>query len=392
MIAGAILFKVLAGILVLGVLIFVHELGHFLFAKFFKVGVLEFAIGFGKKVWKKQVGETRYSIGVIPLGGYVRMVGDDPRVYNEDVAAEGDGPGFEIQAIGDLTKEQEAMLTDKSRWLLEKRFWPKFLIVFAGPLFNILFAWFLAFSLFAYYGEDIPVTEAKIGDMFPDFPAEKAGLEKGDLVTHVGGAPVQKWKEFATKIRATGGDTVTLDILRVSESGDTEKLKIDLTPQRESEEVALLMGDGEPGFVIGVHPMYETSPVGLGRATLLSGTHVLGVAMLSVKSVALLVQGAVSPKHISGPISIVEAAGDSAEKGGERLLLFVIFLSVSLAILNLLPIPVLDGGHIVFFTIEAILGRPVSLRVQEYATGTGLVILLCLTLFAVGNDILRLVS
>lgn len=385
------ILKVFAGIAVLGVLIFVHELGHFLLAKYFKVGVLEFAIGFGKKIWSKRIGETRYSIGIIPLGGYVRMVGDDPRVYTAEPNT-GDGPGFEIQAVGDLSKEQEALLADKSRWLLEKSYWPKFWIVFAGPAFNILFAWFLALGLFAYYGEDKPVNEARIGDMFPGFPAEKSGLEKGDLVTHVEGIPVSSWTEFAGAIRKSEGEALTLDVLRAADTGDVQKLQISLSPQEESEEVALLMGNGEKNFVIGVHPLYQSFPVSPARALKLASFHVVGVAALSVKSVSLLLQGAVSPKHISGPISIVEAAGDSAGKGVERLFLFVIFLSVSLAILNLLPIPVLDGGHLVFFTIEALLGRPVSLRVQEYATGTGMVILLCLTLFAVGNDILRLVG
>lgn len=391
MVAGLVAFKIIMGVLVLGLLIFVHELGHFLLAKYFGVGVLDFSIGFGKKIWQKQVGETRYSIGLIPLGGYVRMVGDDLHAYSEAEEA-GETPDMKLQAVGPLSVEQQAMVRDKSRWLLERSFWPKFWIVFAGPAFNIIFAWFISLGLFAFYGEDTAVPEARLGETFEGFPAAEAGLLKRDLVTHVNGAPVSLWKEFATAVRASGGEPVTLTVERQSEIEGNRTLELTLTPKQESEEVAMLLGDGKPGFVIGVQPLFESKPVSAVRAVNLASQHVLGVAALSIKSVALLLQGAVSPKHISGPISIVEAAGDSAEQGAERLMLFIVFLSVSLAILNLLPIPVLDGGHIVFFVLGAILGRPVSVRAQEYATGTGFMILMCLFIFAIGNDLVRLVG
>jgi regulator of sigma E protease len=154
--------------------------------------------------------------------------------------------------------------------------------------------------------------------------------------------------------------------------------------------MALLSNSTKPTYVIGVQPLFEPEKVTLKQAFIMGSFHVVGVSVLSLKSLYWLVKGAVSPKNIGGPISIVKAAGKSAERGLERLVLFIIFLSVSLAVLNLLPIPVLDGGHIMFFTIEALLGKKLSLNIQERATQVGMAMLLCLMIFAIGNDIVQL--
>jgi regulator of sigma E protease len=386
--SSAIIFNVIVGVLVLGLLIFVHELGHFLFAKLFKVGVLEFAIGFGKKIVTWRRGETRYSIGLIPLGGYVRMVGDDPRSL-EAGKADQSGPGFDIQEIGDLTEEQKAMINDRSRWLQEKGFWPKFWIVFAGPLFNLVFAWILAVALFATYGADKPVTAARMGELFPDHPAEKAGLKRGDLITKINGEEIKNWKDFSKKVRKSDGSQLNMQLVREVD-GNVQTKEITVTPELESTEMALLSNSTKPTYVIGVQPLFEPEKVTLKQAFIMGSFHVVGVSVLSLKSLYWLVKGAVSPKNIGGPISIVKAAGKSAERGLERLVLFIIFLSVSLAVLNLLPIPVLDGGHIMFFTIEALLGKKLSLNIQERATQVGMAMLLCLMIFAIGNDIVQL--
>ncbi len=379
--------KILLGLFVLGVLIFVHELGHFLLAKFFRVGVLEFAIGFGKVIWQKRIGETKYSLRLIPLGGYVRMVGDDPRNYTKSGEP---GPGFEIQAVGDLSPEQQAMVDDRTRWLLERSFWPKFLIVFAGPAFNIIFAWLLAVGVYGLYGRDEPIeAPVTIELLHEDFPAEQAGMQDGDIVSAVNGQPVADWKEFLKAVEANAESAIALDVIRKKADAE-ESLKFNLVPQEQSQEMALLTGSKDKKrMLIGVRPAMRVVDVPLSKALSYGTIHVVNMASLSVRSLYWLVSGQVSAKNISGPIAIVDAASKSADRGLQGLVLFMIFLSVSLAVLNLLPIPVLDGGHILFFIVETVIGGPVSLKTQERATAVGMIFILALTVFAISNDILK---
>ncbi|WKZ56792.1 MAG: RIP metalloprotease RseP [Bdellovibrionota bacterium] len=380
---------IVLAITVLGILIFVHELGHFLFAKWNGIGVLDFSIGFGKKLWKRKIGETTYSLGLIPLGGYVRMVGDDPRAV-----AAGQGLPAEsgdLEAVSTLDDEQARLMADQSKWFLKKGYWAKFWVVFAGPLFNLLFAWFLAIGSIALFGFDSPQNLAKIGEVFPGLPAEKAGLQRGDLVRSVNGVPVTTWEELASKIAGSGGEPVTLEITRQGESGLEQQHTLTLNPTQEIGELALLEGkDPKKSFKIGIVPSTERMPASLQEAFIGGTNHVLFLSYMTVKGLYGMIQGIISPKHIAGPIFIFQQAAKSAKRGVDYLIEFMIFLSVSLAILNLLPIPILDGGHLVFFTLEALRRKPLSLRVQEVANQFGMAVLLLLMVFALGNDLLRL--
>jgi regulator of sigma E protease len=392
MLISALTVKIIVGLVVLGVLVFVHELGHFIFAKLCKVGVLEFSIGFGKKLWAKRIGETRYAVRLIPLGGYVRMAGDDPReVYGLGSSEEKDKKKFTLEPVEEVTDELERkILADKSKWFLEKGVLAKVAIVLAGPGFNLLFGWILSIAVFFFYGASDLVDQPIIGEVLSGHPAEKAGIQSGDRIISIDGVKLKTWAGLANTVRGSEGREMSFEIER-TENGEAVTKSLKIAGEPESVEMALLNdSEAKKSFVIGIAPLFEDRQVGILDSLKFATLHVLFTCKLTLRSFGLLIKGAISPKHIGGPITIIKEAAGSAEKGLEKLLVFMIFLSISLAILNLLPIPILDGGHLVFFLVEFLKGGPVSLRMQEFANQVGLLLLLALMFFAVGNDIVRL--
>lgn len=379
----------LVSVLVLGLLIFVHELGHFLFAKWNKVGVLEFAIGFGPKIFSKKMGETAYSLRLIPLGGYVKMVGDDPHdVFGVESA---ETKSEEVEIIDEDTKR---LMGDKSRWFLTKGYLPKLSIVLAGPGFNLLFAFLLASASFYTWGAGEHVNLPIIGDTIPGYPAEKSGLKSDDKVISINGENMTTWEGLAQTIANSGGKELVLKVERKSPEGPVENIDIKVAGSSESSEIQVLSGKpAKPGsYKIGIMPSVERKPVGLADSIIGGAGHVWFVSQVTVRGLVGMVQGAISAKNIAGPIFIFKEAARSAKKGIEALFDFMIFLSVSLAILNLLPIPILDGGHVLFFTVEAIKGKPVSLGTMRWANNLGMLVLLALMVFAMGNDIVKLIN
>lgn len=387
---------VLAPLGVLCVLIFVHELGHFLLAKFHKVGVLAFSIGFGPILWKRTIGETTYSLRLLPLGGFVRMVGDDPRMLNmppsvlSDPKAVEDSENSPLEAI-DLEPMQVRLFEDKSRWFLLKGFWPKFWIVFAGPAFNIIFAFLIAISSLAIFGRSI--NEPVIGGVMEGLPAEAAGLKTLDRVLAIDGTAIATWDDLAEAVRHSGGRKLTLRIeSTLADKGVGGEIR-DLTVTPELDP---LISEDSPEdqkiYRLGIKGSPNREPVPFGEAVRDGSLWVANMTVGIAWSLKELFSGNVSPKHISGPIGIMKEVKRSADEGPVSLVAFMIFLSVSLAILNLLPIPVLDGGHIVFFVIEALKGGPLTVRFREVANGVGMFLLLALMIFAIGNDLLGIFS
>jgi len=382
----------LAAVLVLGVLVLVHEFGHFIVAKWCGVGVLKFAIGFGPPIWKFRRGETEYQIGPIPLGGYVRMVGDMPdpitgpqvtdkvvRVeeFVEQGALEKEVPYREV-----LSPEAEAMLKDRSRWFIEKGFWPKSAIVIAGPLFNLFLTIALIFCCLVVYGERKMETVPRLGSIMLGSPAEKAGLKEGDIVKTIDDKEISTWENLALTIRDGTGLPVKL---KISREGSEQVIVAQPLPKS-----TVVDGVSKTSYFLGfLHPgSYTHTPVSIGTAAkaaiLVTADNVLSIYY----GIWSMIQGSISPKELAGPLYIFQAAGDQAEKGLEDLFYFVAILSVSLAVLNLLPIPILDGGHLMFFILEAILG-PISVRKKEVAQQLGFAVLLSLMAFAFKNDIFR---
>lgn len=396
---------IVTAVLVLGALVFVHELGHFLVAKFFGVGVLEFALGFGPVLLRWQGKETAYSLRAIPLGGFVRMTGDDPGlVYGEGTADDSKVAGASpIEGTQeDLSPEQQKLLKDESRWFLKKSYLPRIAIVLAGPVANFLFAWVLAFATYMVVGMpnviDGPVT---IGAIQKGMPAEVAGLKSGDRVVSIDGKAVQSFKELVDVVRSSGGKALQVSIRRSKGAASAEgaeqdeELVIPVQPLADaSPELDVLEGrEVNQTYRIGITPgmanVKYTKIDGLSAAGA-AGRQVYELSAQTIRVLRGLLTGLLSPtKTIGGPIEIIKQTAASANEGWMAIVGIMIFLNVTLAVMNLLPIPVLDGGHLVFFTLEQLRGKPLSMRAQIAATNVGMVILLSLMVFALGNDLVR---
>ncbi|MEW6297390.1 MAG: RIP metalloprotease RseP [Thermodesulfobacteriota bacterium] len=350
---------ILKVVLVFGLIVFVHELGHFLAAKWVGVGVERFSFGFGPKLVGKRIGETEYMVSAIPLGGYVKMVGED---VGEEVSA-----------------------ADVKRSFAHQPLPGRFLIVLAGPFANLLTA-FVVFSVtFFSFGVNVPVDEATVGGVVPGLPAQKAGLESGDEVLQVGGVPVRTWEELAQRIQQSEGKAIPLTVKKP----DGRVVDVTITPELRSDPVA---GAGEANYVIGIERVFRLEEVSFGRAVQLGAEQTWLWTALIVKSVAMLLSGEVSTKELGGPILIAQVAGQQARLGLDYLLRFTAIINVNLAVFNLLPIPVLDGGHLLLFLIELVRGRPLSLRSREVAWRVGFLVIVTLIVLVFYNDIARLVG
>jgi regulator of sigma E protease len=341
------MINVISAIFVGGLLLLVHELGHFLMAKLRKVRVEKFSLGFGPKIISHRIGETQYLLSLIPLGGYIKMAGDSPE----------DKP------------------TGASYEFLSKKVSERLGVVAAGPLMNVILA-IVIFTIVFSLG--LPHLTGSIGTVLKDSPAGKAGLKAGDKIISINGKPVEDWNGLTKIIQRSPNKQLPLEIERGS-----EKLSLMVTPALE--------GISQVGL-IGITPDYEKSVIkkyspftSLGLA--LSRT----LELIKIIYIGLwqLITGQVSLKYIGGPLLIAQLAGQQAQLGLINLFLFIALISVNLAVLNFLPIPILDGGHILFLFIEGLTGRPVSKKRQEMAQQFGMAVLIGLMLLATYNDILR---
>ncbi|HWQ69315.1 MAG TPA: RIP metalloprotease RseP [Patescibacteria group bacterium] len=343
-------------ILVLGGLIFVHELGHFLVAKRAGVRVLKFSLGFGPKIIGFTRGGTEYLLSAIPLGGYVKMLGEDPQ---EEVA---DPEGsFSAKSVG---------------W--------RSLIILAGPGSNFLLAITIFWIVFTL---GVPTLATKVGEVMQGFPAHEAGVLTGDRITAIDGYPIEKWEELAAQIHKSPGRPVRLTVERAGS-------RFDLVVAPKATRQKNLFGEEQEVGLLGIAPAEEflterTNPVtALGKAVYKT----YDLSRLILLTFVKLIQGVVPAKTIGGPLLVAQMAGQQARQGILNLMFFTALLSINLGILNLLPIPILDGGHLFFSLIEAVRGKPVSLQKREMAQQVGLALLVALMIFAFYNDIFRLLG
>jgi regulator of sigma E protease len=435
------MLTILAGIAILGVLVFVHELGHFTVAKLAGVKVLKFSLGFGPRLLSRQWGETEYMICAIPLGGYVLMLG-------EGGAIEGEGPV--------PTPE------DEGRSFASKSVGIRSLIIAAGPLTNLILP-FLVLPLAYMLGVSVPAyieQPAVPGYVVAGSPAASAGFQANDHIVAINNSPVTTWESANSILLSHAGSTLKVEVLRAQEplslafadGGIDGLMALGLLPPQEAvvgtlapgmpaEKAGLMVGDriltidsqavtswydlkeliragmgGEQSFqvkradgtvaaltmtaqvkndeyLIGISPQMETiekryAPPAAIRAGWSRAHELIELTYLFIGK---LFTGHVSSDNIGGPISVVQIAGQAAQTDVASIFLILAFLSIQLGILNLLPIPILDGGHLFFNLIEAIIRRPLSLRVREIAQQVGLALLLLLMLLAFYNDITRLV-
>ncbi|MXW81227.1 MAG: RIP metalloprotease RseP [Gemmatimonadetes bacterium] len=417
-------------LIALGVLVFVHELGHFLVAKWAGIRVERFSLGYPPKMIGFTRGETEYCISWIPFGGYVKVAG-----------------------MADVGTEE----TTGARWEFPSRsVGIRMAVIAAGPAMNFLFAFVALIFLFSFYGIDsfdstrvnpqenslaaevglvrgdrvrtvggTPVDNAyelasaldeisnsgatleverdgirlnfdlppagdegygvqlmrptTVGYVEPGMPADSLGLQEGDIILSVGQAPVVSWAEMSEEIRRYPGETIPLVWER-----DDQRMEQFITPATHPE------GEAFVGR-IGIGPQATRHTVGLGRAVVLGGLGVYNSSWLILDFLGELFQGDRSTDELGGPLRIAQLAGQTAEQGLHSFINFLAILSVNLAIINLLPIPVLDGGHLTFLTLEAIMRRPLSLRQREIFQQIGLAIMLFIMVFVTFNDLNQMV-
>ncbi|NIO09405.1 MAG: RIP metalloprotease RseP [Deltaproteobacteria bacterium] len=338
----------------LGILIVFHEFGHFIVAKKSGVGVLTFSIGFGPKILSRKIGETEYCVSAFPLGGYVKMVGEDP--------------------------DQEVEVVDRERSFSNQSLLKRFGIVAAGPVFNFILAVILFAFIFALFG--IPYLTTQVGSVKADSPAARAGIQKGDRIVAVNGEPIAKFEDLSKHITASEGNTLSLLLER-----DGRELAVSLKP--EKGEGVNVFGETKTIWLIGIgsggkFEIEKTSPWSAAwQGVVRTGEY----SALTLVALYKMITGTISRKNLGGPILIAQMAGETARHG--NFLFFVAILSVNLGVLNLLPIPILDGGHLLFFLLEGLRGRPLELRHRERAQQVGLFILVLVMIYAFYNDIAR---
>ncbi|MBU0946035.1 MAG: RIP metalloprotease RseP [Proteobacteria bacterium] len=350
-------------IIVLGILIFVHELGHFLFAKLFKVRVLKFSLGFGPKLFGRTIGETEYVISAFPLGGYVKMFGENP-------------------------DEQEGAAAEKAASFAHKTVWERFIIVLAGPLFNLLFSVFLFFLIFFFVGLPDSLDTTRVGHVNVDSPAAEAGIEAGDTILSINGQPTLQWMDVLNMVKDSNGKELILQVQRAD-----KELQLVVTPSVDM--VKSVFGEEvEQRYMIGIvkaEELFYTS-TGVTGAFVAACSQTWMYISLTVMGFVKLAQGVVPVKELGGPILIAQIAGKQMQAGWINLAYFMGLLSVNLGILNLLPIPVLDGGHLMFLSVEAVRRKPMTEKIQIVAQQIGMACLGTLMIFVFYNDIARILG
>lgn len=346
----------LSFIITLGILIFIHELGHFIVAKRVGIRVEKFSLGFPPNIFSKQIGETVYCIGMIPLGGYVKMIGENPD-------EESTGAPYEFMSKSVLQRTA---------------------VIFAGPFMNYLLALALFTSIFLYGRPIVDTQRLVVGTVEKGDPADRAGLKTGDQIIAVDGKAVRTFDSVRVAINKKVIAPVHLTWLR-----GTDTMRADITTRAEVQPN--MTGGVDSIGVIGFTQQilrHESDGVIASFKQGFVTTHV--IVWETIKFVKKLVSGQVSPKLLGGPLFIAEQSGKEAHKGISSLIFFMALLSVNLAVLNVLPIPVLDGGHLLFLAIEKVRGSPLSMRARAIAQQIGIVFLFGVILLVTYNDILRM--
>ncbi|WP_203246256.1 RIP metalloprotease RseP [Sporosarcina beigongshangi] len=412
---------VIAFIIIFGSLVFFHELGHFLFAKKAGIMVREFAIGFGPKIIGIQKGETLYTIRLLPLGGYVRMAGEDfdkvelqpgyrvgllinasdeiEKVYLNRNVANPDVLFLEVETSdlerklfiegyddeGQLVrfnvsrkaviyeKGQKTLIAPYDRQFESKSVGSRAMAIFAGPLFNFILSFFIFLALGLLQG--VPVKEAVIADVQSDSVAFESGAEAGDIVKEIDGQSISTWNEFVEVVQASPGIPLQFVVER-----NGAPVKLDITPTTIKDK------SGKEYGQLGVTRPMEKNPL---KAVVYGADQTISWIVKIFELLGLLVTGNFSIDDLSGPVGIYKATEEVAQYGIYNLMNWAAVLSINLGIMNLLPLPALDGGRLLFFLFEAVRGKPVDKQKEGMVHFVGIVLLMVLMLVVTWNDIQR---
>lgn len=392
------LITIIAVSLVLGGLIFFHELGHFAVARSLGMGVSTFSLGFGPKILKRKWGKTEYALSLVPLGGYVALVGEQ----DDSELPEG------------FTREESFSLRPA---------WQRLLVVAAGPVANMLLAWLLCWIL--AFGWGTPQLLPQVGGLVENGPAAKAGVQAGDTIVSIDGQPIVAWDDMTRAIARSNGQPLSVVLERphkvptTGEDGQAGQpaapagtsgaltapdatsgqsgtppgiMTVEIRPEMSVRKT--IFGEDEKAWLVGIRNTGAVRLVehGFWGAAAAGASQASDMLALTWKSFVKLVERVVPLDQVGGPIMIMQMVSKQAHEGIAGLLALAALISINLGVLNLLPIPVLDGGQIVFCLWEMIFRRPVNARVQEYAMRAGLALLVALMLLATYNDLWRIVK
>lgn len=338
------MLTILAAIFVFGVLVTVHEFGHFITAKLTGMRVDEFAIGFGPKIYQQKDGDTLYSLRAIPLGGYNKIAGMDP----DDPAEPGSFKSKSIPA--------------------------RMLVILAGALMNFLLPVLLFTGIFFVQGSERVLNEPVLGSVMVGMAADKAGLRAGDKILTINGQAVKDWQSIVTTLRANGVQEVTL----TAESGGAVK-QYTMQPVYDKDAKRPL---------IGITPKFEKIEMGFAESVKEGFNYTKYIIFAMVDGLTKIITGK-APAEVAGPLGVAQMAGQVAEKGLLPLMNFVAFLSINLGVINLLPLPALDGGHFVLLLLEGLRGKPLGSKAMNNIQMVGVALILALTVFSTFKDITR---
>jgi regulator of sigma E protease len=348
--------------LVIGPLIFIHELGHYFVGRWCGVKAEAFSIGFGREVfgWTDRRG-TRWKVSWMPLGGYVRFAGDM-------------GPASAPTAEWLALPAAKRAMTFQA-----KAVWQRFLIVLAGPLVNMIFAFVIIAGLLAFYGE--PVTPPIVAHIQPGSGAAAAGLVPGDRITAVGGRPVRRFEDVQEFVVDRPAGAMTIDFVRAGKP---------LSVLAHSHDVSGIdpFGNPEHHGMLGIGPGERViEPVALIELPARAAGDLVDVLQNTVGGLKQIIRGDRSIKELHGPVGTASVAGKAVSLGWFWIIVLMASISVNLGFINLLPIPMLDGGHLLFYAIEAVRRKPMEPAVQEWAFRSGFAFVLGLMLFVTFNDL-----
>jgi len=381
----------LAPLLVLGLVVFVHELGHFLAAKIVGVYAPRFSLGWGSAVWRwrPKGSETEYVISALPIGGYVRMASRDDETMAKIEGGTEAAPAEEAQK--DPRWDPDAMVphgphpVPEDRWFESKPVLQRVFVLLAGVTMNALLTIVVATGIYAGYGRT--VVPAVVDSVVADRPAARAGFQKGDSVVSIDGRPIRDWGDFLREVSGRPGEALRIGLVR---NGTPLTLAVSAESRSEPDPAS---GALRTVGRIGMGPVARTTheAVGFGEAAALGWRATWNMAGAVTGVLGGLFRGTVGVETLGGPIAIARTSVAAAKTGFEAVLTLIAFLSINLAVLNLLPVPILDGGQILVTFAEGARGKPFTVRTREYLMKAGVAVILVLFAVVMFNDVKSLI-